>query len=75
MSKGRVLITGGATGIGFGIAELLGALGAHVVIASRKQEHLDTAAAALEKSGSRVTTTIAFGAKSAATLSHSWSPR
>jgi peroxisomal 2,4-dienoyl-CoA reductase len=43
------LITGGATGIGFGIAELLGRLGAHVVIASRKQEHLDTAVAALTK--------------------------
>lgn len=41
------LITGGATGIGLGIAELLGSLGAHVVIASRKQEHLDAAAATL----------------------------
>jgi peroxisomal 2,4-dienoyl-CoA reductase len=50
------LITGGATGIGFGIAELLGALGAHVVIASRKQEHLDAAAASLEKNGARVST-------------------
>jgi peroxisomal 2,4-dienoyl-CoA reductase len=48
------LITGGATGIGFGIAELLGSLGAHVVIASRKQEHLDTAAASLQKTGARV---------------------
>ena len=51
------LITGGATGIGFGIAELLGNLGAHVVLASRKQEHLDTAAASLGKSGVRVSTT------------------
>jgi peroxisomal 2,4-dienoyl-CoA reductase len=51
------LITGGATGIGFGIAELLGALGAHVVLASRKQEHLDTAAASLDKNGIRVSTT------------------
>jgi 2,4-dienoyl-CoA reductase [(3E)-enoyl-CoA-producing], peroxisomal len=48
------LITGGATGIGFGIAELLGSLGAHVVIASRNQEHLDTAAASLQKAGARV---------------------
>jgi peroxisomal 2,4-dienoyl-CoA reductase len=47
------LITGGATGIGFGIAELLGGLGAQVVIASRKQEHLDAAAGALEKNGAR----------------------
>ena len=45
------LITGGATGIGLGIAELLGSLGAHVVIASRSQEHLDAAVAALEKNG------------------------
>src|SRR5437763_16264896 len=53
--EGQVaLITGGATGIGFGIAELLGSLGAHVVIASRKQEHLDTAAASLQKNGALV---------------------
>ena len=45
------LITGGATGIGYGIAELLGSLGAHVVIASRKQEHLDAAAHSLAKQG------------------------
>jgi peroxisomal 2,4-dienoyl-CoA reductase len=35
------LVTGGGTGIGFGIAELLASLGAHVVIASRKPEHLE----------------------------------
>lgn len=50
------LITGGATGIGFGIAELLGSLGAQVVIASRKQEHLDKAAAELAQRKVRVTT-------------------
>ena len=38
------LITGGGTGIGFGIAELLSGLGAHVVLASRKLEHLEPAA-------------------------------
>ena len=48
------LITGGATGIGFGIAELLGGLGAHVVIASRKPEHLDEATAKLKETGARV---------------------
>jgi NAD(P)-dependent dehydrogenase (short-subunit alcohol dehydrogenase family) len=40
--EGQVaLVTGGGTGIGFGIAELLSALGAHVVLASRKPEHLE----------------------------------
>jgi 2,4-dienoyl-CoA reductase [(3E)-enoyl-CoA-producing], peroxisomal len=47
------LITGGATGIGFGIAELLSSLGAHVVIASRKQEHLDRAAESLKGAGGK----------------------
>lgn len=37
------LITGGATGIGFGIATLLAELGAHVVLASRKAERLEAA--------------------------------
>ena len=50
------LITGGSTGIGFGIAELLSSLGAHVVIASRKQENLDRAAASLREGGGTVST-------------------
>jgi peroxisomal 2,4-dienoyl-CoA reductase len=37
------LITGGGSGIGLGISELLASLGMHVVIASRKPEHFDTA--------------------------------
>jgi peroxisomal 2,4-dienoyl-CoA reductase len=45
------LITGGATGIGYGIAELLSTLGAHVVLASRKRENLDAAVARLESAG------------------------
>jgi NAD(P)-dependent dehydrogenase (short-subunit alcohol dehydrogenase family) len=41
------IITGGATGIGFGIAKELLRLGARVVIASRKEENLQKAVAEL----------------------------
>lgn len=42
--RGQVaLITGGGSGIGLGISELLASLGMHVVIASRKPEHFDAA--------------------------------
>jgi peroxisomal 2,4-dienoyl-CoA reductase len=50
--KGQVaVVTGGGTGIGLGISELLAQLGAHVVLASRKPEHVETAAAAIRSSG------------------------
>ncbi len=50
--RGQVaLITGGGTGIGFGIAELLASLGAHVVLASRKPEHLDPAVKIIRDAG------------------------
>jgi peroxisomal 2,4-dienoyl-CoA reductase len=45
------LITGGGTGIGLGVAELLGALGAHSVLASRKTDRLEAAAAQLARAG------------------------
>jgi NAD(P)-dependent dehydrogenase (short-subunit alcohol dehydrogenase family) len=41
----RGVITGGATGIGFGIARELARLGAHVILASRKEENLRKSAA------------------------------
>jgi peroxisomal 2,4-dienoyl-CoA reductase len=47
------LITGGGTGIGFGVAELLAELGAHVVLASRKPEHLESACAAITATGGK----------------------
>jgi NAD(P)-dependent dehydrogenase (short-subunit alcohol dehydrogenase family) len=46
-----VLITGGGTGIGKGIALEFGRVGASVAILSRKQEHLDAGVKALEEIG------------------------
>jgi peroxisomal 2,4-dienoyl-CoA reductase len=45
------LVTGGGTGIGLGISELLAELGAHVVIASRKPAHLEAALAGITARG------------------------
>jgi peroxisomal 2,4-dienoyl-CoA reductase len=47
------LVTGGGTGIGFGIAECLARAGASVAIASRKPEHLEPALAQLRQLSGR----------------------
>ncbi|MCY7377833.1 MAG: SDR family oxidoreductase [Gemmatimonadaceae bacterium] len=47
------VVTGGGSGIGRGIADLLAALGAHVVLASRKQERVDAAAADIRNAGGK----------------------
>lgn len=47
------LVTGGGTGIGLGISSLLAELGAHVVIASRKPQHLEAALAEITGRGHR----------------------
>ena len=50
--EGRtVVITGGATGIGFGLAKACGERGAHVVIGEPRQARLDEACEALAKLG------------------------
>ncbi len=49
------LVTGGGTGIGLGISQLLAELGAHVVMASRKPAHLEAARADIESRGGKVT--------------------
>jgi 2,4-dienoyl-CoA reductase [(3E)-enoyl-CoA-producing], peroxisomal len=47
------IITGGATGIGLGISTTLAQLGMHVVLASRKPEHLTPAVAAIIAAGGK----------------------
>lgn len=55
--KGKVaFVTGGAGGIGLEIATAYAALGASVALASRNQERLDAAAAALSGAGAEVLT-------------------
>jgi NAD(P)-dependent dehydrogenase (short-subunit alcohol dehydrogenase family) len=49
-----VLVTGAGTGLGKAIATEFGRLGANLVIASRKQEHLDAGRAAMSELGAPV---------------------
>ena len=51
-----VLVTGAGTGLGKAIAAEFARLGAAIVIASRKAEHLDAGRAAIEAVGGRVVT-------------------
>jgi 3-oxoacyl-[acyl-carrier protein] reductase len=58
-----VVITGGAQGIGFAIAERFAKLGAKLVLGDIKQEVLDTAAAKLKELGASVTGVVGNVAK------------
>lgn len=47
------LVTGASRGIGEGIARLLAAQGAHVIVSSRKQDACETVAAAIREAGGK----------------------
>lgn len=49
------VVTGGGSGIGLGIATQLARLGAHVLLAGRKQERLEAAADGLRQAGGQAT--------------------
>ncbi len=50
------VVTGGGTGIGFGVAELLASLGMHVVLASRRADHIEPAAERIRAAGGQAST-------------------
>ncbi|MEZ5383122.1 MAG: SDR family oxidoreductase [Microthrixaceae bacterium] len=66
-----VLVTGGGTGLGKAIASEFARLGADLVVASRKAEHLATAEEALSALGARVAT-VACDIRDAEAVAHAF---
>ena len=54
LNKKTIIITGGGTGLGKSMAQRFGELGANLVITSRKQDVLDSAAIELRETGAKV---------------------
>jgi NAD(P)-dependent dehydrogenase (short-subunit alcohol dehydrogenase family) len=52
------IVTGGGTGLGSGIATEMAVAGAHVVLASRKQSHLDRGAQQVQAAGGSASTAV-----------------
>ena len=52
------IITGGARGVGLGVARVLGEAGASIVLTGRTQSHLEEAASCLEAIGAGVVTAV-----------------
>ncbi|MBI3972857.1 MAG: SDR family oxidoreductase [Chloroflexi bacterium] len=53
------IVTGGGAGIGRGIAQELGAAGAHVVVAGRRGQHLDETVGLITAAGGSASATVA----------------
>ena len=61
IKNNNIVITGGAQGLGFAMAEKFASLGANIALIDMQQDVLDTAVSALAKYGTKV---MAYAAKS-----------
>jgi 3-oxoacyl-[acyl-carrier protein] reductase len=60
IKNNNIVITGGAQGLGFAMAEKFASLGANIALIDMQQDVLDTAVSALSKHGTKV---MAYAAK------------
>lgn len=54
----RTLIIGGATGIGFAVAQLMATRGGHIILAGRHQDKLQHASQQLQSTGATVESVV-----------------